>query len=177
MEDIKSIRKDAWRDAALVRLLVDVCSCLQLDIRTKHSSYGSYYLLNKKDAEIMSQMCALSTEQLWHRYQPCALREKALLGKRKSMLLCLHYSCDQNYLFFKKPLYAANNSLLPVQTRGARNKRLSSRHGNRGVWNESSSSDGTAHDLHSDGNWGGSQVMPFPCCMNHSLNGNLSRKT
>lgn len=77
----------------------------------------------------MSQTCALSTEQLWHRYQPCALREKVLLGKRKSMLLCLHYSCDQNYLFFKKPLYAANNSLLPVQTRGARNKRLSSRLG------------------------------------------------
>lgn len=81
------------------------------------------------------------------------------------------------FFFPQKPLYASNNSLLPVQTRGVRNKRLSSRHGNREVWAESSSSDGTAHDVHSDGNWGGSQVMPFPGCMNHSLNGNLSRKT
>lgn len=156
-----------------------MCSSLKLDIRTKHSSYGSYYLLNKKDADIMSQTRALSTEQLWHRYQPCVLWEEAFLRKRKSMLcVCITPVTKSRLGFFpQKPLYAANNSLLPVQTRGVRNKRLSSRHGNREVWNESSSSDGTAHDLHSDGNWGGSQVMAFPCCMNHSLNGNLSRKT
>lgn len=52
---------------------VEMGSSFQLDIRTKHSSYGSYYLLNKKDAEIMSQTCALSTEQQWHRYQLCVL--------------------------------------------------------------------------------------------------------
>lgn len=80
----------------------------------------------------MSQNCALSTEQLWHRYQPSVLGEEAFLGRKKSMLcVCIAPVTKSKVFLSQKPLYAVNNSLLPVQTRGVRNKRLSSRHGNR----------------------------------------------